>query len=72
MAAALMVMPRMRSCPSAWKRFTFLICSVVDPDSEPDPDSHVIRPAGSGSISQRYVLRLKLLPFSQKCVVLAK
>jgi hypothetical protein len=27
--------------------------SVGDPDSEPDPDPHVLGPPGSGSISQR-------------------
>jgi hypothetical protein len=27
---------------------------VADPDTNPDPDSHVFGPPGSGSISQRY------------------
>jgi hypothetical protein len=29
-------------------------CSVLDPDSNPDPDSHVFGPPGSGSFRQMY------------------
>ncbi len=49
--------------------------SVGDPDPEPNPDPqdpHVFGPPGSGSIPDPLEVRIRILPFSQKCVKMSE
>jgi hypothetical protein len=64
--------------------FSFLVClncqfanflrltlKSIFGDPDPEPDPHVFRPPGSGSSGDRNPLsdvRIRILPFSHKCV----